>query len=49
MLLVFPNLGNESARKFIVYRFVSTVGQDENPSYVDQLPKRTSYKVSKLD
>ncbi len=49
MLLVFPNLGNESARKFIVYRFVSDVGQEENPSFVDQLPRRTSYKVSKID
>lgn len=48
MLLVFPNLGHESARKFIVYRFVSASGQDEEVSYVDRLPRLASYRASRL-
>jgi hypothetical protein len=48
MLLVFPNLGHESARKFIVYRFVSASGQDEQVSFVDRLPRLASYRASRL-
>jgi hypothetical protein len=48
MLLVFPNLGHESARRFIVYRFVSASGQDEQVSYVDRLPRLASYRASRL-
>ncbi|PHV05067.1 hypothetical protein CSQ96_23015 [Janthinobacterium sp. BJB412] len=48
MLLVFPNLGHESARKFIVYRFVSASGQDEEVSYVDRLPRLAAYRASRL-
>lgn len=48
MLLVFPNLGHESARRFIVYRFVSASGQDEEVSYVDRLPRLAAYRASRL-
>lgn len=45
MLVVFPNKGNESGKRFIVYQFIAGQGQKDEPETADALPSLIGYKA----
>lgn len=48
LLVVFPNKGHESNKRFVVYQFVAGEGQGEEPEGFDTLPKRVGYKAIRV-
>lgn len=48
MLVVIPNGGNETEKRFLVYRSLGEKGQDEQSEPVDALPDETGFSVIHL-
>jgi hypothetical protein len=48
MLIIIPNLGNETDKRFILYRFSVAAGQEHPSTGTDEMPDPTGSKVVKV-
>ncbi|MDI2591078.1 hypothetical protein POF45_06475 [Pseudomonas sp. 681] len=48
MRLVFPNIGNETPKRFLIYDYVSGKGQGEEASGSDIVPGKSGFEVIDL-
>lgn len=48
MRLVIPNIGNETASKYLIYDFASVKGQSNEPAASNVLPDKHGFNVAQL-
>lgn len=48
MLVVIPNIGNETNKRYLIYRYVTGQGQPDESDASDQLPNAGAYEVMRI-